>query len=117
MQAAIPTINLPVEAELKLHLEISAKLNVTAPIAQQKANQFLLFRVGHMLSAGKPELLIQDAIQWRMPVLFSTPSKGCLGKVGELWVHAETGEVRLIHPDSLEEMEAHVELLFKRSTL
>ena len=117
MQAAIPTINLPAEAELKIHLEVSAKFNVTAPIAQQKANQFLLLRVGNMLSAGQPELLIQNPIQWRVPVLFSTPSKGCLGKVGELLIHAETGEVRLIHPNSLEEMENHAEILFKRSTL
>ena len=40
MQAIIPTIDLPENAELKIHLEVSAKFNVTAPIAQQKANQF-----------------------------------------------------------------------------
>ena len=117
MQAAMPTIDLPTEAELKIHLEVSAKFNVTAPIAQQKANQFLLLRVGNMLSAGQLELLIQDPIQWRMPVLFSTPSNGSLGKVGELSVHAETGEVRLIYPNSLEEMEDHAERLFERSPL
>ena len=117
MQAAMPTIDLPTEAELKIHLEVSAKFNVTAPIAQQKANQFLLLRVGNMLSAGQPELLIQDPIQWRMPVLFSTPSNGSLGKVGELCVHVETGEVRLIYPNALEEMEDHAERLSERSAL
>ena len=117
MQVVIPTIDLPANAELKIHLEVSAKFNVTAPIAQQKANQFLLLRVGNMLSAGQPELLIQDPIQWRVPVLFSTPSKGCLGKIGELLVDAQTCEVRLIYPDSLEEMEKHAEILFECSTL
>ena len=116
MQAAISTIDLPSEAELKIHMEVNAKFNVTAPIAQQKANQFLLLRVGNMLSAGKPELLIQDPIQWRVPVLFSTPSKGALGKVGELLVHAETGEVGLIRPNSLEEVGNRAEILFKRAT-
>ncbi len=118
MKANISDLPAPKAAQVHLRIDIQAEFNITPFVARQKANVFLLMRVGNLLSAGEPELVVDnEEFVWRLPIIYSTPSQGQLGKVGEVAVNVETGEVSLVEPGSIEQLESKVEKLFGGSAL
>jgi len=71
-------------------------VRISAFIARQKVNVLMLEQVSNLLLAGEPELR-QDANGcwiWRVPVDLTLPSLGRVGRVGEIEVDAQYGEVR-----------------------
>ena len=115
MAIAITKLPLPEHSKITLKVEVTADFNVTAFVAQQKVNRYLITHVGDMLHAGEPELLAAESLCWRVPVLFSTREKGQLGKVGELLVNVDSGEVIIENPKQTEEMAANAEALYQRA--
>ena len=115
MTIAVAGLNLPARSQVTLKFEITADVNVTAFVARQKVNHYLIMHVGNLLHAGTPELVAAESFFWRVPVLLTTREKGRLGKVGELLVNVESGEVVIESPEQLEEMEAHAERLYQRA--
>jgi hypothetical protein len=71
---------------------VNIKIDVSS-IAMQKINRFLTLKVGNLLRADTPELILSERLLWRVPIIYSIPSKGKLGKVGEISVDVETGEI------------------------
>jgi len=71
-------------------------VRISAFVARQKVNVLMLEQVSNLLLAGEPELR-QDANGcwiWRVPVDLTLPSLGRVGRVGEIEVDAQYGEVR-----------------------
>ncbi len=93
MSVEIPTTMIPPGSAVSLKIEVMTQFNISAAVAKQKANRFLAMNAGNMLAAGDPELIVGATLHWRVPVLFGTPAKGMRGRVGELIVDADTGEV------------------------
>jgi hypothetical protein len=73
--------------------DVSAEINVTAYVARQKANRFLILQAGDQLIAGDPVLVVGPDLCWRVPVHYAPSLRGPLGIVGHLMVDATTGEV------------------------
>ena len=95
MQATMTDLAPPASSRLSVKIEISTEINVSAPIARQQANRFLIMQVGDQLVAGEPELLLGPTVYWRLPVRYAPSRLGPLGVVGHLLVSADTGQVTI----------------------
>lgn len=95
MGTQLDTLTLPRSGRLQVDIRLSAEINVTAPIARRKVNAFLATHVGNLLLADEPSLTVGERIVWRVPVDLTCPPEGRLGRVGEIDVDVETGELLL----------------------
>ena len=116
MSVEIPATIIPQGSAVSFKIEVTTQFNISAAVAKQKVNRFLAMNVGNMLAAAEPELVVGATLVWRVPVLFGTPARGTLGRVGELVVDADTGEVQLEHLSDLEEMQRHAEILYSSAS-
>jgi hypothetical protein len=95
----------PKTGELKISLDISAQINISADDARRKVNGFLLNNVSYLIVGGKfPELVIGERIVWRVGVNHSLPGFGEIGRIGIVDVDAETGDIVPVTPQYIEEM-------------
>ena len=116
MTTVTSSIPIPARSRVVFKVEINAEFNISAFVARQKANRFLLMNVGDALHAGSPELVIGPELRWRVPVMFALPKHGELGQVGELWVDVDTGAVSLSRVNAIEEITDYAETLYRRAT-
>jgi hypothetical protein len=80
---------------------------VTAFSARQKVNVLMLERVSNLLLAGEPACvqLPDGAHVWRVPIDLTLPGQGRVGRVGEIDIDAQSGE--LVYDDAwLHQIEA-----------
>lgn len=78
-------------ADIVLH--VSARV-ISAVRARRKANGRLALEAGDRLVAGEPELVIDEQLRWRVPVHWTSPSKGILAeRICDLLLDAVTGDV------------------------
>jgi len=113
MNTIIKGIQIPSHAKVNIKVSVSSEINVTPFIAMQKVNRFLTMKVGNLLHADSPELTVGERLLWRVPIIYSIPSKGKLGKVGEIPVDAETGELIVEQMTKKEVMEASAKSLLE----
>lgn len=116
-QATLTGIELPASGRVSVKIEISAEINVSAYVARQKANQFLILQAGDQLCAGEPELVIGPGLCWRVPVQYTPSRWGLLGIVGHLLVDAESGEVTIADKQTTSDLMDRAEALYARATL
>lgn len=102
MVAAIQA--LPQTGHLEVNIRVSAQVNVSAFVARQKADSFILSQISYMMHAGEPELVLNNRILWRVPVVLSQRSRGNVGQVGAVDVDVETGQLA-VTPLQIEEMQ------------
>ena len=88
-------LTLPRAGRLQMDIHLSAEVNVSAAVARRKVNAFLATHVGNLLLADDPALTLGDRIVWRVPVDLTAPPAGRLGRVGEVDVDVESGELLL----------------------
>lgn len=116
-QASISGIQLPPKSRVSLKIEIDSEVNITAFVARQKANRFLIMQAGDQLAAGQPDLYVADTLYWRVPVQFAPSRQGALGIVGHLLVDAQTGDVHLADDITIAELLERADTLYARTTL
>jgi hypothetical protein len=116
MSTTLDKMNIPHAGHLEIDIRLSADVQVSAFVAKQKVNYFLATEVGNLLHAGEPALALADKIYWRVPVLFSLPSAGRVGQVGEIDVDVESGEVKR-EPALIERISRNAEILASNSSL
>ncbi|HRQ39753.1 MAG TPA: hypothetical protein PLD25_17745 [Chloroflexota bacterium] len=100
-----------------MKIEISADVNVSAFVARQKANSFLILQIGDQLAAGEPELHIEKELSWRVPVFYAPSRQGMMGVVGHLLVNVNTGEVSLADGLTVDDLIDRAEALYERAAL
>lgn len=88
-------LNLPAAGQVEINVNLKAAVNITAVSARRKVNAFLATNVGNLLLAGEPVLSITERIVWRVPVDVTYPEDGRIGRVGEVDIDVETGELLL----------------------
>jgi hypothetical protein len=115
-QAALTGIELPTSSEVSVKIEVSSKVNVSAYVARQKANRFLILQAGDQLCAGEPELAVGPVLGWRVPVQYAPSRTGPLGVVGHLLVDADMGEVTVADGQTPEDLMERAEVLYARAT-
>ncbi len=111
----IEEIALPEQAEIKVELSLTSKVNVTDFTAQRKVSKLLLDRVGNLLYGERPSLVISRRLLWRVPVWLGLPTRGPVGQVGVLDVDAQTGEI-LFSPEQLNELAERADDLARRAS-
>jgi hypothetical protein len=107
---------LPAESNLDINIRVTQPLNITSFSARQKVTQFVIQELSSQLGGETPELTVGERVYWSVPVVFTLPGKGVLGRVGTLRVDARTGEL-LCDPQTLQEMMRHVEQLARSASL
>lgn len=90
---AISTTDPPGVDYADLVLHINTRI-VSAVRARRTVNGWLAFEVGDRTLAGDPELIIGEQLIWRVPVHWTSPSKGILAEhIADVLIDAISGEV------------------------
>ena len=112
----------PLESKVVLKIKVTAQVNVSAFIAQQKVTKLVMERIGNLLYGGEPDMVVssllaspQQRLCWRVPVVLAYPSSGPVGTVGAIDVDVQSGEV-LATTLSLKEIAARAQDLARRTT-
>jgi hypothetical protein len=112
----LPGMPLPNESTLDINIRVTQPLNITAFSARQKVTQYVIDQLSTQLGGDVPDLTVGERVYWSVPVVFTLPGKGNLGRVGTLRVDAGTGEL-LTDPQTEQEMMHHAERLAQCATL
>ena len=112
----LPNIQLPTDSTLDITIRVTQPLNVTAFSARQRVTQYVMQQLSTQLGGDVPELTVGERVWWSVPVVFTLPGRGALGRVGTLRVDAGTGEL-LTDPQAEQEMLRHAERLAQRPAL
>lgn len=106
--------------KVQFKVEIKGELNITAYTACQRVDSYLFTYVGNLLHASEPDevdlMVGKGLLQWDVPVMYSLPDLGTLGRVGHILVDAQNGDLKLKDSTAIEEMDAHVSRLYQQAT-
>ncbi len=108
------SLTLPRSGKLQIDVHLSADVNVTALMARRKVNAFLATNVGNLLLADEPALTVGERIVWRVPVDLTAPPAGRVGRIGEVDVDIESGEL-LLSEAQIEEIRQRAQRLAART--
>src|ERR1700733_1194006 len=112
----LPNLLLPTESILDINIRVTQPLNITSFSARQRVTQYVMQELSTQLGGDVPELTVGERVYWSVPVVFTLPGKGVLGRVGTLRIDAGTGEL-LTDPQTEQEMLRHAEQLAQRPSL
>jgi len=91
-------------------VHVSARV-LAAVQVRRKVNGWLLLEVGDRLLAGEPELVLTEQLVWRVPVDWTSPTRGVLAHTALfILVDAVTGALLPASPTP-QEIENHVAAL------
>ncbi len=111
-----PGLPLPTESTLDINIRVTQPLNITSFSAQQRVTQYVMQELSTQLGADTPELTVGERVYWSVPVVFTLPGKGVLGRVGTLRIDAGTGEL-LTNPQTEQEIMRRAEQLAQRAVV
>lgn len=106
MTTHLPGMPLPTDSTLDINIRVTQLLNVSSFVARQRVTQYVMQELSTQLGSGTPELSVGERVYWSVPVEFTLPGKGVLGRVGALRVDTGTGEL-LTDPQTEREMMDH----------
>src|SRR5580704_4448087 len=112
----LPGMPLPTDSTLDINIRVTQPLNVSSFSARQRVTQYVMHELSTQLGGDSPELTVGERVYWSVPVWFTLPGKGVLGRVGTLQIDAGTREL-LTDPQPEREMLHHAEQLAQRATL
>ena len=116
MTTHLPVLPLPTESTLDITSRVTQSLNITSFSARQRVTQYVMLELSSQLGGDIPELTVGERVYWSVPVVFTLPGRGVLGRVGTLRVDTGTGEL-LTDPQIEQEMMHHARQLAQRATL
>lgn len=100
--------SLPQTGRVEIDIKVTSDINVSGYSARQKVDNFVLSEISYMMHAGEPNLIVADALYWRVPVILSLASRGDVGEVAMIDVNAQTGQLT-ITPQLIDEVSARAE--------
>jgi hypothetical protein len=104
----------PPTVDLEINIRLRATVQVTAFSAQRKVSRLMLDRVSNLLCGNEPTLVVSERLRWRVPIWLGFAESGLVGKVGEVDVDVETGEI-LFDQHLLEQIGERADALARRS--
>ncbi len=114
MQLELGAMTVPLMADVEIDIKVRAQTPVSATAAQRKVSRLVLDRVSNQLCGNPPSLVMAERLCWRVPVWLGFPRLGMVGRVGEIDVDVETGEM-LFDETMLEEMSERADALARRT--
>lgn len=91
---------IPESGEIRLTIQISARLNFSAEASQKLVRRFVADEISYLLRAERPMLVVGKRLVWRVPVVMALPERGVLGQAGAIDVDVEDGRL-LVTPDAI----------------
>jgi hypothetical protein len=116
MAVKVQGLAVPAGATVDIRIEMTAQANITAFVARQKVTRFVITQISNQLHGETPDLHVGERLCWSVPVVFTLPSRGVVGPVGEILVDAVTGEV-LADAETVRRIAENAEHLAQRATL
>jgi hypothetical protein len=116
MNTHLQGMPLPADSVVDITIRVTQPLNVTAFSARQRVTQYVMQELSTQLGGDTPDLTVGERVYWSVPVVFTLPGKGVLGRVGTLRVDAGTGEL-LTDPQTEREILHHAGQLAQRAAL
>jgi hypothetical protein len=104
---------IPKKGKVKLKVERSFEIKVTAEEAQRQVNRWLLNEVSYLIGADPPTLVVGEQVVWRVPAWIGFPHTGRVGVVGMVDVDVTTGVMNNM-PECKAEIERRAEELAAR---
>lgn len=101
---------LPERGLVKLTIEQSFEICVTAEEARHQVDQWLFDQVSYMMTAEAPLLVLGERIVWRVPVFLTASHIGPVGQVGTVDVDVQTGQIEAIPQSIVALQEAGIRL-------
>jgi predicted DNA-binding antitoxin AbrB/MazE fold protein len=105
-------LDLAEDQHVSLHV-LPPRVRIPAAVARRKVNVFACSSISCSMGGGTPELVMDERIVWRVPVLLTFPMHGAVGAAGTIDVDAETGDL-LTTPSLIEEITRNAETLAAR---
>ena len=102
------------ERGVKVKIEVTSDIRVTAFVARQNANMFILNHFGNLISAGESALQVTpEGLCWKVPIRCALPQAG-MQTVGDLAIDVNTGEILLSQstPSDLKTLHDFVEMAY-----
>jgi hypothetical protein len=115
-QTSLPGATISPKSKVVVRMEISTEVNISASVARQRANRYLITQIGDQLGATEPELVMGDQLYWRLPVQYAPSRLENLGVVGHILVDAQTGAIEIADGRTIADLQASAELLYERAT-
>lgn len=116
MTVHLPGVTPPQGASVAIRIEMTAQANITPFVARQKVTGFVILEISDRMRGDQPELVVGDRLCWSVPVVLTSPSRGVVGKVGDILVDATTGEL-LVEKDTVQRMRDDADRLAECSPL
>lgn len=116
MTVHFPAAAPPQGATVAIRVELTAQANITPFVARQKVTGFVIQEISDRMCGDQPDLVVGDRLCWSVPVVLTSPTRGVVGKVGEILVDATTGEL-LVEKDTVQRMSDDADRLAERSPL
>jgi hypothetical protein len=114
MQVELDAMAFPPVMDVEIDIKLRARTQISATTAQRKVSRFVLERISNLLCGNPPSLVVAERLRWRVPVWLGLPKRGLVGKVGEIDVDIETGEM-LFDEGILEEISERADALARRT--
>jgi len=115
MTIALESLSKPRSGKLDVDVRLSCEVNYTAVAAKRRVSGYVASNVSVLMGGEDPTLVLADRIVWRVPVVLTMPGHGVLGRVGEIDVDVETGEI-LVTEDILTGIKDHAKRLAASTT-
>ena len=80
-------------ATVAVRIEVTAPVNISPFVARQKVTRFVVQEISSQLRGDWPDLNVGERLCWSVPVVLTSPTRGVVGRVGEILVDAATGEL------------------------
>jgi hypothetical protein len=116
MTAHLPGVTPPQGANVAIRIEMTAQANITPFVARQKVTGYVIREISDRMRGEEPELIVGERLCWSVPVVLTSPSRGVVGKIGDILVDATTGEL-LVDKDTVQRMSNDADRLAERSQL
>jgi hypothetical protein len=115
MTVALESLSRPRSGKLDVDVRLSCEVNYTAVAAKRCVSGYVASNVSVLMGGEDPTLVLADRIVWRVPVVLTMPGHGVLGRVGEIDVDVETGEI-LVTEAILTSIKDHAKRLITGTT-
>jgi hypothetical protein len=116
MTVNLEGMTLPEGAKVDVRVAVTAQANITAFVARQKVTQLVISEISSQLRGGVPDLNVGGRLTWSVPVELTSPARGVVGRVGEIRVDANTGEL-LTDKETLRGITDNARRLVERAAL
>lgn len=116
MAVTLQSGTFPQGATVAIRIEMTTQVNITPFGARQKVSQFVVREISSQLRGDTPDLHVGERLSWSVPVVLTSPTRGVVGRVGEILVDAATGEM-LADTDTMQRIAEHAAQLAQRSPL